>query len=421
MSDGGWKRFRASRGLRSAAVLGLLLSVVALAMNAPGWFRQLEELPTANVRQGDFEVMVKCRGELVAKLSRQVNSPADVPDLRIVWLASPGSKVSEGEVVLRFDPSGAQRQLRDKEAELTQAQAKLDEAEAEARIQAEKDARELAQARYEVERARLEASKADVVSAVQGEESRISLALAEEKLRVLEATVAFNHASSRANRASLERARDKSKDDVALMKYRLSQMELKAPQSGVIVYLPNYMQGWMNAQPFRVGDQVWPGASIAEIPDLASLEMEAKIEEIERGRVKEGSSVKIRVDSLPELRIDSELTRISALTQMSYEWPPTSSFRGFAAISPPDARMRPGMNGSMDVVVDTIRDTKILPTKALFTLNGKPVVYVVSKNGHQAREVEVLARNADEVAVSGVEAGAPVSLVEPAPSPGGAS
>lgn len=166
---------------------------------------------------------------------------------------------------------------------------------------------------------------------------------------------------------------------------------------------------------------MWPGASVAEIPDLASLEMEAKIEEVERGRVREGSRVKIRVDSLPELRVESELARISALTQMSFEWPPTSSFRGFAAISSPDARMRPGMNGSMDVVVDTIRDAKILPTKALFTRNGKPVVYVVTESGHQAREVEVLARNADEVAVKGVEAGIPVSLAEPGPASGGAS
>ncbi|MDZ7639501.1 MAG: HlyD family efflux transporter periplasmic adaptor subunit [Bryobacterales bacterium] len=414
MTQSRFQRLLHSRWLRVTGGLLLIAGLAALgAWKAPGWFHQAQQLPTTDVRQGDFAVMVKCRGELVAKQSLQVTAPADVPDLRIVWLVPPGAKVSVGETVLRFDPSSAQRQLREKEAELKQAQATLEEAQAEARIQAEKDARELGQARYEVERARLEVSKAEVVSAVQGEESRISLALAEEKLRVNEATVAFNRASSAANSASLARAREKANDDVALMQYRLSQMEVKAPQGGVIIYLPNYSQGWMNAQPFKVGDQVWPGASVAEIPDLGSLEMEAKIEEIERGRVKEGSTVRIRIDSLPELRVDSRIESISALTQLSFEWPPTSSFRGFAPLASPDARLRPGMNGSMDVVVDTIHGAMVLPAKALFMRDGKPVVYVVSEKGSSARQVEVLGRNADEVAVAGIEAGMAVSLVEP--------
>ncbi len=47
----------------------------------------------------------------------------------------------------------------------------------------------MASARYDVEKARLEASKAEIVSALQGEESKIDLGLAEQKLRVQDATV----------------------------------------------------------------------------------------------------------------------------------------------------------------------------------------------------------------------------------------
>ena len=41
----------------------------------------------------------------------------------------------------------------------------------------------MAAARYQVERARLEASKQAIVSVIQGEESKIDLSSAEEKLR----------------------------------------------------------------------------------------------------------------------------------------------------------------------------------------------------------------------------------------------
>ena len=75
------------------------------------------------------------------------------------------------------------------------------------------------------------------------------------------------------------------------------------PLTGVVVYLPNYSQGWMNAKPFKVGDRAWSGAALAEIPDLSTLEMEGKLEEIDRGRMAAGATVRVRVDALPEVTV----------------------------------------------------------------------------------------------------------------------
>ena len=62
----------------------------------------------------------------------------------------------------------------------------------------------------------------------------------------------------------------------------------------------NYSQGWMNAKPFKVGDQVWPGSIIAELPDLSTLEMKGKLEEIDRGKINADQDARILVDSFPE-------------------------------------------------------------------------------------------------------------------------
>ena len=94
-------------------------------------------------RQGDFSVIVRCRGELKARRSVQITAPVNVPSLRIVWQAPPGSAVKEGDPVVRFDPSSTQQQLQEKEAALKQAQATLDQAVADARITAEQDQRDL--------------------------------------------------------------------------------------------------------------------------------------------------------------------------------------------------------------------------------------------------------------------------------------
>ncbi len=398
--------------------LGALAAILVIGGAAAGLHRFQsavtgEQLAVVPARKGEFLVIVRCRGELRARRSIQVAAPKDVPDLRIVWLAPPSSPVKEGDVVVRFDTSRAEQQLQTKGATLKQAQASLDQAVAQARITAEQDKRALAQAGYEVERARLEVSKMEILSKVQGEEAEIELTLAEQKLKVRQATADLHKASATNRIASLTRNRDEAQSEVDITKHRLSQMEIRAPLSGIIVYLPNYAMGWMNRRPYKVGDQVWAGVAVAEIPDLDTLEMEGKVEEIDRGRIAEQMDVRVRVDALPELNLEATLDQLSPLTQMSFEWPPSASFRGYARISEPDPRLRPGMNARMDVIVEKIPDAISVPTKALFTRDGVPIVYVATGGDYRPVEVEVLARNPDEAAVSGIGEGTKVTLAEP--------
>jgi multidrug efflux pump subunit AcrA (membrane-fusion protein) len=407
---------RPPRGRKRWLVVTLLLAASALVALGVDRFRgaaPVSQLPTAPARQGEFLVIVRCRGEIRARRSTQVSAPVNVPELRIVWLARSGDPVKKGDAVIRFDPSSARQQLNEKDAELERAQASLEQAVAQARITAEQDRLDLARASYEVEKAKLEVSKSEIISALQAEEKRIELLLAERKLRVQQATVELHEASDRAKVASLTQVRDQAQAEVNLTNERLARMDVTAPGDGIIVYLPNYSQGWMNAQPFKVGDQVWPGAPIAEIPDLATLEMEAKLEEMDRGRVAAGNDARVRIDALPELALPAKLVGISPLTQQGFEWPPTRTFRGYAPIEEGDARLRPGMNGSLDIVVNRLPEAVSVPAKALFTDAGKPIVYLATEGGYHAAAVEILARNPDEVAISGIEAGALVALVEP--------
>ncbi len=92
-----------------------------------------------------------------------------------------------GDAAIRFDPSSAKQQLDEKQAALKQAQAALDQAVAQSGVDLEQDKLEMATAIYDVEKARLEVSKAEVVSALQGETSRVELGLAEQKLSVQKA------------------------------------------------------------------------------------------------------------------------------------------------------------------------------------------------------------------------------------------
>ena len=403
-----------SRRIRFWGMLLLVLLAMGGASAGVYRFRQIQSaviLPVAPARQGDFLVIIRCRGEVKAGRSVQVYTPM-VPNLRIAWMSPPGEKVEKGSAIVKFDSSSAEQQLQQKEAQLRQSQATLDQAVAQSKITAEQDQSDLADAKFTLERAQLEVSKQEIVSRIAGEESKVDLGVAEQKLKVQDATVNLHAASDRSKIGSATRLRDQAAADVDLTKSRIAQMEIKAPIPGYLVFAPNYSQGWMNAKPFKVGDNVFAGMGLAEMPDLDTLQLDGKVEETDRGRIAVGNEVRVRVDSLPELTMPAKIGQISLLAEATNEFPPTRNFRAYAPIAHPDPRLRPGMNGGMDIIINRIPNAISIPAKALFTRAGKPIVYLANDGHYRAVEVQVQARNPDELAITGIAAGSMVALVD---------
>jgi multidrug efflux pump subunit AcrA (membrane-fusion protein) len=332
-----------------------------------------------------------------------------------VWLAPEGSIVKEGQVIIRFDPSHVEQDLKEKIAALDQAQAALDQGLAQGHITVEQDKLDLSTINYQSDKARLEASKQSIVSAIQGQESAIDLDVAEEKVKLQQSQMQLHDKSTEARLASLTRLRDDAKMWVELTKRRILAMEVKSPLTGVINYAANYSQGWLNAQSFKVGDHAVPGGVLAVVPDLSTLEVESKVDEVDRGRIEIDNDVLVHVDAFPEHVLHAKLVSITPLAEQNNEWPPTRSFKGYAKLESPDPRMRPGMNAGADIVQSKIPGAISIPAKALFTIAGKPVVYVKSDTRYLPTPVTIQARNPDEIAIEGIPAGTLVALAEPPP------
>ena len=404
------------RRIRSWALWVTVLLVAGGAAFSAYWLRKAQTgatLPNTTVRQGEFLVLVRCRGVLRARQSVGVYTPV-IPNLRIAWLAPDGETVGAGEVVVRFDSSTAQQQLMQKQAQLRQADATLDQAAAQAKITAQQDQTELADARFTLERARVQVEQASIKSRIKGDESRVDLRVAEQKLKVQEATVALHEASDKSRVASLTRQRDQAAADVELTKSRIAQMELKAPGGGLLTLNTNCAGVFTSAdcKPYKVGDNVASSMALGQIPDLSTLEMDVSVEEGDRGRIRIDQDAVVRVDALPGLTIPAKVRELSSLAEMRMEYPYTRSFRAYSAIPHPDRRLRPGMNGAMDIIASRIANAISIPSKALFTRSGKPAVYLAGGGRYRPVEVEVVARNPDEVAISGIPAGSTIALVD---------
>lgn len=373
-----------------------------------------ESVPTAVAHAGEFLVTLTERSSLSPAKSIQVHAP-HISGLVISWLAPQGSLVQKGDPIARFDSSSAQQDLEAKMATLHQAQATLDQARANATISAQQDALNLATDKNAVQSAALDYSKAAILSQIQGDEAKLALAMAQEKLKVEQATIKADEASSAAKIATAQRAQQKAQADVDLDQTQIAEMQMNAPGSGVFTLMTNNSQGFANRMPYKVGDSVWPRGQFAQIPDLASLQLLIKVNEVDRGRIQIGDRVHAHLDSLPALALPGTVVSISSLAEADFSsiFPPPQVFRVLANLDQRDPRLRPDMNGSVDIVTQRIPNAVSVPNGAIFTVNGNPVVYARQGKNFVQTAITVLARNADASAVHGVPAGAVVALKQP--------
>ena len=260
--------------------------------------------------------------------------------------------------MIRFDSSSAERDLIQRRATAERARASLDQAVGEAKAAVQHDQRDLNDARLGVDLAQLDTADSDLVPRLDAERRRIDLGVARQKLRQLEAEVAQRAASRESKLASLRRQLEAAEAWVRIVEGQIARMEIHAPISGFAIYAANRSslaaQVSGAQQPYRVGDQVPAGMNLATIPELSSLLIDATVEEIDRGRMRVGDEVVIRIDALPDVSVPATLTSIAPLAEMSLETR-ARGFHVYAALGArSDPRIRPGMNGTLDVVIARI-------------------------------------------------------------------
>ena len=130
----------------------------------------------------------------------------------------------------------------------------------------------------------------------------------------------------------LDQKKDKTVRDMETAQQYMTLMKVRAPSDGIFNILPNFRAGGSFGQsppPFKEGDRAWTGAAIAEIPDLSEMRIELMLEEVDRGKLKLGQPMMIRVDAIPEKEFRANLDWISPIASLVFRtYPPEKLFPG---------------------------------------------------------------------------------------------
>jgi multidrug efflux pump subunit AcrA (membrane-fusion protein) len=398
--------------------------MVLLLAGAGGWWSWRhgggsETLPSVLVRRGDLSESVHCRGKLTARQAAVLVAPSRVQRLRILFLAPEGSPVTAGQVVIRLDVAALQQQEQELDLSLQAAETQLDQARNQAALTSQQDARTLAQDQAAAGTAEVDGEKESVKGKIAGEEAQLALAVARAVVTEDEAQAKLHATAARAQLQSLTQARDKAAAQLRRARDAVAAASLRAPLSGIISYSTNYTN-YNDLHPYRVGDTVSAGDEIGQIPNLQTLQLNATLGQDDRGRVRSGDVIEAQATALPETQIGGKIEQISELTSLDFsgEYPPPRIFRLVASLTHPDPRLRAQMSVAVEVITRQLHGVALLPARAVFNRNGQAVVYVQQGGNYRPRPIRVLGRDATDVAVDGVAAGARVALLEPGTRPG---
>lgn len=407
--------FRGPRGLLAVLVAILLIAGGALAFRRPSG----PNVPTAEVIRGEFVDDISIRGNVKALTSVQLSAPSIAGNLQIVKLVPMGTIVKKGDVVVQFDTTMLQATLDQRRSELKSADADIDHSRAEAHLTREQQATDLLQGRYDVDRAKLDTSKNEILSEIDGAETRLKLEDAEQKYKELQQKDVSTKASTDADIESKVQKKAKSSFDVQLAHRQLISLTLRAPADGMVTIMPNYSaRNWTqggSTPDFKEGDRAWSGAVIAQLPDMRTLRVSARVDESDRGRLKPNQPATIRIDAIADKEFQATVAEISPIAKLDYSsWPFTKNFDIALQIQDTDARIRPGLSASARIAVEKMPGSILVPLSAVFEKNGRSVAYVLHRSRFEERNVQIARRGRTQVMIAaGLQPGERVATKDP--------
>ena len=170
----------------------------------------------------------------------------------------------------------------------------------------------------------------------------------------------------------------------------INSLFLVSPSPGIAIIREN----WMTGQKLRVGDQPG-GGPLIELPDLAQMLAEIKINEVDISKITPGLSVSIKADAYSDSTYTGTIETIANLAQNKDYDSRIKVFPVQIKIDGSHINLMPGLTVSCKIKIREIKDVLIIPVEGIFKSQGIEFVYVKSGAGYKRKDVRIQAQNTD--------------------------
>jgi multidrug efflux pump subunit AcrA (membrane-fusion protein) len=325
-----------------------LVAALIVTVGLNGCISENNKTTTTDSRTNE---VVKVTGEIESASSAFFGPPA-VPNIwqyTISFMAPEGRKVKAGMPILKFDPQQLMTQLRDKSNALNEKQKQLEKQEIVAReVMAELRLKEQ-EAVADLDKARLKADiPVELLANRDYKENKLLLKQAELTLVLRKAELEKEQRVQDTEITILKREIAVLDSEVAQFQGSVDSMTVKAASEGVVIHTVGHRNNKL-----EVGDNVWMGRRVMELPDLSQLQVHLEVPERESARIEVGQTVRFVVDAAPDEQFFGEIIELASVIHTKSRNQPARVFDATVSMKGPGLSiMRPGMSVSAEIYLD---------------------------------------------------------------------
>ncbi len=148
------------------------------------------------------------------------------------------------------------------------------------------------------------------------------------------------------------------------------------------------------------GDQVAAGTFAFRVDDLSALLVDVQVSEVDINSITVGQPATLTFDAVQGKQYNGVVTEVSQAGDVTSG---SVNFTVTVKLTDADSSVKPGMTAAVNIIVDQVKDTILVPNQAVRFVNGKRVVYILVSG--QPKQVEVTL-GASSDTMSAVEGGA---------------
>jgi multidrug efflux pump subunit AcrA (membrane-fusion protein) len=292
--------------------------------------------------------VVRVTGEIKSANSTYFGPPA-VPDIwqfTISYMAPEGRVVKPGVSILKFDPQDLMTQFRDKSNALNEKQKQLEKQEIVAREVVAELKLQQQEAIADLEKAKLKADiPIELLASRDYRENHLNLKQAELTLALRHQELDKEQHVQDTEINILKREIVVLEGEVAQFQSSIDAMTIEASSPGVVIHTVDHRNN-----KHEVGDNVWMGRRVMELPDLSQLQVHLEVPERESARIAVGQTVKFVLDAAPDQQFYGEIIELASVIHTKSRNQPARVFDATVSMNNPDSSvMRPGMSVTAEI------------------------------------------------------------------------
>ena len=322
---------------------------------------------------------------------------------QIVNLVAEGKQVKAGEQLITFDAQKIRDDLQRFQNELDQATKELEKTRTQIDLERQELQSKLAAAENNYEKLKLKQTRDMRVDALNKvEEDRLAFEQAGREVAAIKERLEWHKKSSEATYQIIASKKTRAENKVNEIKKGMENFQAKADRDGVVIYKTKW-----NGDKFRVGENVWMGQSILEIPDLNTIIAEAYVPEVDIGKVKTGQRAEVTIDAFPDKVYSGSVKSVGTLVRPKAWDIPNKILDIQIALDQLDISiMRPAMSVKAKVKTSSVENCLAVPLKAVRTTAEGSMVKVKTDQGWREHHVKLGESNGTEVVIlEGLKAG----------------